>query len=100
MSTRTHSTETRYVITHVHADGLRALTFACQGRNTYATQAEAESALAIWRNPDGLPRVLSASEMESLAVRPVECWLPGPNAVQPFQGDPVGIYFDISNEAS
>lgn len=82
-------TVTRYVITHIPdsgpMSGIRALTFAAQGRNTYATMTEAAIALEEYRGPDGLPRVLSPTELLTLKVMPCECWAG--------HFDPVGVYF-------
>jgi hypothetical protein len=68
----------RYVVTHVAEKGtcagLRVLTFAAQGRDTYATEEEARAALEAWRGPQGLPRVLSPRELASLDVTAVPCW--------------------------
>lgn len=78
---------TRFVITHVSdKDGLRTLTLPCQGRNTYPTAEYAQLALNAFQGPSGLRKVLSAAEMDSLEVRPCECW--------PEHFDPKGVYFD------
>jgi hypothetical protein len=76
----------RYVITHVGNNDLRRLTFAQQGRFTYETQAEAEETLAAFTGPQGFARVLSASELASLEVRPCPCW--------PGHFDPCVYYLD------
>lgn len=77
----------RWVITHVSdKDGLRTLTFACQGRYTFATYAEAQEAMVDWIQPSGLMRVLTAREVASLEVREIDCWAG--------HFDPCGIYFD------
>lgn len=82
-------TVTRYVITHIPDNGLmsgiRTLSFAAHGRNTYATMTEAAIALEEYRGPNGLPRVLSPAEVATLAVMPCECWAG--------HFDPVGVYF-------
>ncbi len=78
-------TVVRYVITHVHdKSGMRQLTFAQQGRWTYATMTEAILAMNTFSGPDGLPRVLSAKELTTLQVLPWTCWAG--------HFDPVGIY--------
>lgn len=76
---------TRYAITHVGKEGLRRLTFAQQRRNTYDTRELAEAALTEFRGPNGLCRVLTRAEMESLQVREVACY---------DHGDPVAYYYD------
>jgi len=73
---------TRYAITHVGKDGLRTLTFANQGRNHYATRAEAEALIALFA--PGLRSVLGA-KTATLEVREVDCY---------DHGDAKGIYFD------
>jgi hypothetical protein len=75
--------KTLYAITHVGPNGLRRLTFANQGRRHYATAAEAEQVLEIFRGPLGLRQVLTESEMKTLAVRAVQCY---------DHGDAIGIY--------
>lgn len=85
-----HETVTRYVITHVISRGLmsgvRGLTFAKQGRCTYATRDEAETALGLYKRPGGLSRVLDAAELASLEVREAQCY--------PGHFDPVKSWFD------
>lgn len=75
----------RYVVTHVSdKDRLRRLTFAMQGRFTYETRADAAIQLEVHRKDLG--RVLSDSELPTLAVRPVAC----------YEGhhDPMRYYFE------
>lgn len=76
-----HSSEaptsvTRWVITHrqERPHGLRVLTLAAQGCRTFATREEAEASLATLRGPQGLRRVLTPAEFDSLAVVPCPCW--------------------------
>lgn len=80
----------RYVVTHVGEDGLRTLTFPAQGRNTFATRAEAEAAmralLDVERNGNDIAGVYGAQAVGTFQVRPCECW--------PGHFDPKGIYFD------
>lgn len=65
----------RFVVTHFdERSRLRRLTFAKQGRHTYPTSAEAEAALALFRQPSGLPKVLTPNELASLEVREVACY--------------------------
>ena len=72
----------RFAITHINSTGLRTLTFANQGRNHYATYAEAEEAMRMYE-PE-LPKVLMG-RADTLEVREVECYE---------NGDAKGIYFD------
>lgn len=65
----------RFATTHVSDRwGWRRLTLAQQGRETFATRAEGERALAALSGPQGLRRVLSSTECATLAVSEVECW--------------------------
>jgi len=80
------NTVKRFVITHVGKLGLRRLTFAQQGRNTYGTRREAEIDLEAFRGPDGLPRVLTPDEVRTLDIREVDCYAG--------HHDPVGYYVD------
>lgn len=75
-------TRIMYAITHVNRDGMRTLTMANQGRNHYATEEQAQKALAAFR--PGLRSVIGEA-VETLEVRPVECWS---------HGDAKGIWFD------
>lgn len=77
----------RFVVTHVNKDGDRVLAHAAQGRNTYATETEAQAWITAARannHPDTLKGVYP--DPDSLAVRLCECW--------PVHFDPKGIYFD------
>lgn len=74
---------TRYVVTHVNADGQRQMTWAAQGRNTHATREEAERAL-VALHENNAPHILA--KYPHLEVRPIECY--------PGHFDPVGIYVD------
>ena len=75
---------TRYVITHIGKDGMRPLADACQGRYTYETEGQANTALAQRIEANG-SRLVEFYGLP-LAVRAVQCW--------PGHFDPVGIYFD------
>lgn len=79
---------TRHVITHRNRDGMRTLTFAAQGRNTYGTPEEAGAALAAFllNSEDTLIQVHGPQSRGTFEVRPCECW-PGHN-------DPKGVWFD------
>lgn len=68
-----NSTVVRYAITH-ESGGRRCLSLGRQGRWTYATKEEAEQALAGYRQPHGLPRVLNAQQVATLGVDAIECW--------------------------
>ena len=83
-----HKGVIRYVPTYInHRDGLRTLVRACQGRETFATQAEAQEWIDAMRGPEGLCKVFTPKEMESLEVRGCECW--------PGHFDPKGVYFRV-----
>ena len=78
------NTVTRYVVTHIGDHGLRTLISAAQGRNTYATRAEAEAhMLAILKNNS--VETLKSVYGLPLEVRACQCY--------PGHFDPVGIYF-------
>ncbi len=77
------TTVTRYVLTYVNKDGFRTLFGAAQGRNTHATQAEAEKRLAAVLSNNSANTLKAYPHMQ---VRPCECW--------PVHFDPKGIYFD------
>ena len=62
----------RWVITHVNKFGLRVLTFAQQGRETYTTKDEAEKALVLLK-PSLRAKVLG-EYANTLRVKRVECW--------------------------
>lgn len=79
---------TRYVITHVNREGMRTLTFAAQGRNTYASAGEAQGMLDAFVETS-LPNLLQVHGEQArgtFAVRPCECW--------PGHFDPCGVWFD------
>jgi len=65
----------RYVITH-QANGIRQLTLAMQGRDTFGTAEEAQAFLdannGFFRKE--IVKVIGAVAAGTLAVRPVECW--------------------------
>lgn len=75
----------RFAITHVGKHGLRTLSLTNQGRYHYDTREAAEKALAHFKQPHGLPRVLTPEQVSTLEVREVECYA---------HGDAVGIYFE------
>lgn len=79
----------RYVPTYINAQGLRTLMCAAQGRDTFATAAEAQAWIdAIYSNAYNAPHALSRiwGDNPRCEVRPCECW--------PAHFDPIGIYFD------
>ncbi len=79
----------RFVITNVSSQtGLRTLSLAKQGRHTFESPELAHDALETFRGPQGLPRVLTADEVRSLAVCRCACY--------PGHHDPVGSYFEDS----
>jgi len=77
-------TVVRFVVTNVGRDGLRTLTFAAQGRETYATREEAEEAMRVFA-PQLREKVLG-DRADTLEVRECECWAG--------HHDPCGVYFD------
>lgn len=79
---RSLHTVKRHAITHVHRNGLRGLTFV----DTWATREEAQAVLKIYKNPQGLPKILTPEAMTSLEVREVECWARYEN--------PINVYVD------
>lgn len=84
---------TRYVATYKPPQGSRTLMCAAQGRNTYATAAEAQA----W-----LDAVTSSNAKENLdqlfgtnpqfEVRPCQCW--------PGHFDPIGVWFGDNDDSS
>lgn len=83
-------TVTRYVVTHVNTKDMRCMTFAHQGRNTHATQAEAQehldAVLNTGVNRNDIPGVFGAQSVGTFEVRPVECY--------PGHFDPITRYFE------
>ncbi len=72
----------RYVLTYINKDGHRTLFGAAQGRNTYATQSEAQTYLEAVRSNNSETTLEDYKDMQ---VRLCECW--------PVNFDPKGIYF-------
>ena len=79
---------TRYVITWVPDRGQgRTLLEPRQGRYTYETKEEAEALMSSFlNNPEGLTRVMSATELRTVEVRPCPCY--------PGHFDPQTCWFD------
>ena len=79
----------RYVLTYCpdKPNKTRTLVFPAQGRYTYESRADAEASrwLHMTNDQHGLARVLSPTELATVAVRPCECW------AEHF--DPVGVWF-------
>ena len=75
----------RYVVTYVPETGGRTLALSAQGRDTRATEGEARELMETFLKPSGFPRVMTAGELASVAVRPCECWCGS--------FDPCGVYF-------
>lgn len=73
-----------YAITHINQDGMRTLTFANQGRNHYATRAEAVEAMHLYE-PDLRSKILG-ERANTLEVRETDCY---------DHGDAKGIYFPM-----
>lgn len=78
---------TRYVVTYVNRYGARTLAQGCQGRYTYATEAEAQAWLDAMQANNGADTVRSVfGENPRFEVRPCQCY--------PGHFDPMGVYFD------
>lgn len=81
---------TRYVVTHVNREGMRTLSApASQGRFTYATHEEAETALGnITGNNSAntLAQVFGPQALGTFEVRPCPCY--------PGHFDPMNVWFD------
>jgi myo-inositol-hexaphosphate 3-phosphohydrolase len=78
---------TRYVGTYVNKDGERTLMTAAQGRNTYATEAEAQAwvdAVAANNSADNIRQTFG--DNPQFEVRPVPCY--------PNHFDPQTVWFD------
>ncbi len=75
----------RYVVTHINKDGMRTLASAQQGRNTYATQEEAQKHLDAMLSNNSMDTLRSVYGFP-LEVRECECY--------PNHFDPIGIWFD------
>jgi len=85
-------TVTRFALTcRWRSEESRMLFGAQQGRNTYATEAEAEAARAAFLDEGSGLRERFPLAWSTLEVRPCECWVLASSG-EP--GDPVGIYFD------
>lgn len=82
----------RYVVTHLNADGQRTMTCAHQFRNTHATpqQAQAWIDAAMRNNSESTLRSVTANNVGSLEIRPVECWAMRDGSI----GDPKTVWFD------
>jgi hypothetical protein len=79
----------RYVPTYVNKDGMRTLAGGAQGRNTYATAAEAQEWIDLLTACD--PFAADANKAiwgdnPRFEVRPCPCW--------PNHFDPQTIWFD------
>lgn len=85
-------TVTRFVITHVQADGRRTLSEPMQGRCTYETAAVAEiqrAAMLANNSAERLREVFGEQFIETVAVRPVACYVMRDGAL----GDPKTCWF-------
>jgi hypothetical protein len=79
----------RYMVTCIRKLGLRQIINSQQGRNTFATVAEAkEDLINVLKNnsEETLISVYGPQCLGTFRVSPIECW-PGHN-------DPKGIYTD------
>lgn len=77
----------RYVPTYLNKHGQRTLMRAAQGRNTFATEQEAQEWIeAVTRNnSNGIVTQIWGADPQ-FAVRPCKCW--------PGHFDPKSVYFD------
>lgn len=67
----------RYVISHMNKDGMRAMTYAQQGRNTQATREKAEQDLKdllTVNTEDRLMGIFGTQAIGTFEVSAVECW--------------------------
>ena len=78
----------RWVITYLSKDLQRVMFGACQYRNTYGTQEEAQRAIDSIAGTN-LPDVLK--DYPFMQPRAVECWQMRDGSI----GDPKGVYFDV-----
>lgn len=79
----------RYVLTYINSHGMRTLMQPAQGRNTFATAAEAQARLdAIMGSGVNSAETLRSiwGENPQCEVRACDCW--------PGHFDPMGVYFD------
>jgi len=77
----------RFALTHVDKHGMRALTYANQGRNFFNTKEAADKRLADTlanNSEERLADVFGPQSIGTFEVRPVECY---------DNGDAVGVYF-------
>lgn len=69
---------TRFVVTHINVTGIRVLTYGQQARYTYATAADAQSALDallnVAVNGNDIPGVFGPQAVGTFEVRPIPCW--------------------------
>jgi hypothetical protein len=79
------ATVTRYVPTHLPADGLRTLVREAQGDKTFATPEEARHWMEIFEEAYRERPELGVNP-DTFEVRPCECWAG--------HFGPCGIYFD------
>ena len=80
-------TVTRYVATYINKDGQRTLMSAAQGRNTYATAAEAQAWIdAVTHNNSADTIRQTWGDNPRFDVRACPCW--------PNHFDPQNIWFD------
>lgn len=83
----TRESVTRYVVTYVKKDGMRTLIGPAQGRNTYATAAEAEEHMRSILSVNSASTIRDAwGENPRFEVRPCPCY--------PGHFDPQNVWFD------
>lgn len=67
----------RYVISHMNKDGLRAMTYSHQGRNTKATKKEVETELSHFNKNNSentLISVFGSQALETFEVSAIRCY--------------------------
>ncbi len=83
----------RWAVTHIDRDGMRRLSFACQARNTFETEQEAQDSAARLLPANGAQRLLELFGNQALGTfraSRVECWRMQDGRI----GDPRGIYWN------
>jgi hypothetical protein len=79
----------RYVISHINKDGMRVMTYTCQGRYTKATRKEAEQDLKDFltnNTKECFSGVYGSQSIGTFKVSAIECY--------PKHFDPQGCYIN------
>ena len=80
--------KTRYVITHINRDGMRALSLPNQGQHHFDEKEAADAWLKSFNQNNSestLVQLFGRQALGTFEVRPCQCY---------DHGDAVGIYFD------